>query len=86
MGLLYPLPCLSLTVNIRRSTVCAIICGLACQFSASVNKVTFHLRHQVTVSLRAHIQFPVTRSASIKCAEDGEEINDLYQILQVSKA
>jgi hypothetical protein len=43
--------------------------------------VTFHLRHQVTASLHAHIQLPVTRSAVIKCAEDGEEISDWYQIL-----
>jgi len=77
---------LSLTVNIRELSVCVIICGLSCQFYASANTATFHLRHQVTASLHARIQLPVTRSASIKCAADGEEISDCCQILQTSKA
>jgi hypothetical protein len=77
---------LSLAVNNRGLSVCVIICGLPCQFYASANTVTFRLRHQVIASLDAHIQLPVTRSAAITCAEDGEEISDLYQILQITKA
>jgi len=75
-----------LNVNVRGLSVCVIICGLPCQFYASANSVTFHLRHQVTASLHAGIQLPVTRSASVKCAADGEEMGDLYKILQTSKA